>query len=142
MVYRMAAVDLVDETYVVVERGIIAAVIADPQRWQTWWPGLTLTVFMDRAQEGLRWTVTGELVGTSEVWLESVANGVIVHYYLRADPTTPGSAVIARRLPDSHRGRREIDRIRRRHALAWKRTVWALKDELEGERSLRAPGDR
>ena len=30
----MAGVDLVDETYVVVERTRLAAVVADPARWQ------------------------------------------------------------------------------------------------------------
>jgi hypothetical protein len=27
-----------------------------------------------------------------------------------------------------------MDRLRRRHAIAWKQVVWALKDELEGDR--------
>lgn len=130
----MATVDLVDETFIIVTPERIARVVADPVRWGVWWPGLTLTVFMDRGTEGIRWSVTGELVGSAEIWLESRGAGVIVHHYLRAEPTEPGSTTRARSIPDSTRGRREIDRLRRRHALSWKRTVWALKDELEGDR--------
>ena len=133
----MSGVDLVDETFVVVERPRLAEVVADPSRWRAWWPGLHLVVFMDRGLEGIRWSVTGDLVGSCELWLESQADGVLVHYYLRAEPTVPGSSTQARSMPDSARGRREVDRLRRRHALSWKRAVWALKDEMEGDR---APG--
>lgn len=134
----MAGVDLVDETFVVVDRGRLAAIVADPTRWRTWWPGLHLAVFMDRGLDGIRWSVTGDLVGSCELWLEAEGDGVLIHYYLRADPTVPGSATRPRELPQSSRGRREIDRLRRRHAVAWKRSVWALKDEMEGDR---APGE-
>ena len=134
----MPSVDLVDETYVVVERIRIAAVVADPVRWRAWWPGLELSVFMDRGLDGMRWSVTGDLVGSCELWLEAQGDGVIVHYYLRADPTVPQSRTTPRRLPESARGRREVDRLRRRHAVAWKRVIWALKDEMEGDR---APGE-
>jgi len=134
----MPTLDLVDETYVVVERTQIAAVVADPVRWRAWWPGLDLAVFMDRGLDGIRWSITGDLVGSCELWLEALGDGVLVHYYLRADPTTPGSRTSARQLPESARGRREVDRLRRRHAIAWKRVIWALKDEMEGDR---APGE-
>jgi len=131
---HVAGVDLVDETYVVVERARIAGVVADPTRWRQWWPALDLAVFMDRGLEGVRWSMTGELVGSAEIWLESHGDGVIVHFYLRGEPTVPGSPATPRALPRSSRGRREMDRLRRRHALAWKRIVWSLKDEMEGER--------
>lgn len=134
----MPTVDLVDETYVVAERTRIAAVVADPARWRAWWPGLDLVVFMDRGLDGIRWSVTGELVGSCELWLEAQGDGVLVHYYLRVDPTTPGSRTSPRQLPESARGRREVDRLRRRQAMAWKRVIWALKDEMEGDR---APGE-
>jgi hypothetical protein len=134
----VAGVDLVDETYVVVERARLAAVVADPTRWRQWWPSLEIAVFMDRGIDGVRWSVTGELVGSAEIWLESFGDGVIVHYYLRGEPTVPGSPTVARSLPDSARGRRELDRLRRTHAIAWKRVVWALKDEME---AARRPGE-
>lgn len=130
----MPGVDLVDETYIVVERARLASVVAEPVRWRSWWPGLDLAIFMDRGLDGIRWSVAGDLVGSCELWLESQGDGVLVHYYLRAEPTVPGSRTQPRTLPESARGRREIDRLRRRHAIAWKRSVWALKDEMEGDR--------
>ncbi|MSO27567.1 MAG: polyketide cyclase / dehydrase and lipid transport [Candidatus Nanopelagicales bacterium] len=134
----MASVDLVDETYVVVDRELLASVIADRARWDLWWPELTLTVFMDRGVDGIRWSVSGVLVGSSEIWLEQVGDGVLLHYYLRADPAAPGSPALARAIPASPHGQRQIDSLRTRHTLAWKRSVWALKDEMEG---ARRPGD-
>lgn len=122
----MASVDLVDETYLAVGPAVAAVAVADPERWATWWPDLTLSVFMDRAEQGIRWNVRGALVGSAEVWLEAVGDGVVLHYYLRADP--PGGPYDLTRAAD----RRAADRVRTRRAKAWKRSVWALKDELEG----------
>lgn len=127
----MPVVDLVDETFIVAPPAALAAVVADRRRWVVWWPDLSLDVFMDRGEKGIRWSVTGTLVGSVELWLEPFGDGVIVHYYLRVDPTAGDSTTEPRSLPDSPRGRRTADRLRRRHALHWKQTVWALKHELE-----------
>jgi hypothetical protein len=127
-------VDLVDETFIVTSAQRLAIVIADRRRWVVWWPGLRLEVFMNRGDEGLRWSVAGDLVGSAEIWLEEFGDGVILHYYLRADPTQPDSVTEPRQLPESPRGRRRVDSLRRRHALSWKQNVWQLKAELEGER--------
>jgi hypothetical protein len=123
----MPLVDLVDDTFVVADPGRVATLVRDPASWRRWWPDLTLTVREDRGHKGVRWAVDGPLVGTSEIWLEPFGDGVLVHYYLRADPTgrVPAGATARRRF---------ADRLRRRHALAWKRTVHALKDEMEGGR--------
>ena len=86
---------------------------------------------VDRGVRGLRWNVSGGLVGTAEVDLAPQEAGVVVRYVLAADPTAPGSRTLPRRLPDSPHGRRELAALHRRHALAWKATVWAIKDELE-----------
>lgn len=133
----MPAIDLIDETFIVADPARLAGVVADPRRWRTWWPDLQLQVFMDRGVQGIRWSVTGSLVGSAEIWLERYGDGAVVHYYLRADPTVPRSSTQARVLPDSPHGRRVIDRLRRQRALAWKTVVWELKAELEAER---APG--
>ncbi len=77
------------------------------------------------------WSVSGPLVGTTEVRLVQQEAGVLVRYRLTADPTTPGSRSVPRQIPDSPRGRRELDSLRRRHAMLWKQAVWALKDEFE-----------
>jgi hypothetical protein len=135
----MPAVDLVDETFIVVEPEVLAAIVADRSRWRVWWPELELTIFMDRGTQGIRWTVVGELVGSCEIWLEAHADGVLLHYYLRAEPTKPGSRTEARVLPDSPHGHRQAASIRQRHALRWKRQVWQLKDELEAGRPVGMP---
>ena len=122
---------VVDETVIVVTREALAAAVSDKGRWTAWWPDLEVRVLVDRGVEGMGWTVTGPLVGTTEVHLEQQGAGVVVRYRLAADPTSPGSRTAPRQIPDSPRGRRELDSLRRRHAMAWKRTIWALKDEFE-----------
>jgi hypothetical protein len=121
----MHSVDLVDETFIAAPGEIAARVVADPERWLAWWPKRRLEVFMDRGIKGQRWSIAGDLVGSAEIWLEAYRDGVVLHYYLRADPpdAVPGS-VPARR----------ADRIRRREALSWKEQVWALKAELEANK--------
>lgn len=127
----MASVDLVNETFIVAAPGDVAARIRDPELWRRWWPDLELTIFADRGEAGLRWTVTGALVGSAELWLEPWGDGVIVHHYLRADPTRPGSPTEPR-----HRRRRRLDRLRRAEAVRSKRHILALKDELEAGRPV------
>ena len=116
--------DIVDETFLVVPPKIVASAFADPAAWRRYWPDLTLTVYLDRGDEGLRWTVRGALVGTMEVWLEPVLDGTVLHYFLRAE------------LPASV-GQRQVDIERRRRQLAAKRIALELKAVLEDGR---APG--
>jgi len=138
------AVDLVDETFVVTDRSALAAVVADRRRWQQWWPDLTLTVFMDRGLDGMRWSAAGAWVGSLEIWLEEVGDGVLVHHYARLDQVDRATGG-ARPLPTDAAGWRRAARARARRARAWKRDVWALKDHLEAGRPVGAPragGDR
>lgn len=79
---------------------------------------------MDRGLKGQRWAVAGDLVGTSEIWLEAYRDGVVLHYYLRADL-----------VGDHGASPRAADRARKREALSWKESVWALKRELEAGRA-------
>lgn len=130
----MPLVDLVDDTFVVADPSVVARSIADPEQWRQWWPDLSLTVFMDRGEEGLRWTVTGELVGSAEIWLERWGDGVILHFYLRADPTRPGSNTEPV-TGDDRRLAPTSERLRHRYARSWKRHVFRLKDQLEADRS-------
>jgi hypothetical protein len=134
----MALVDLVDETFVVAAADEVAGRLRDPGWWARWWPNRALVVFMDRGAEGVRWTVTGDLVGTCEVWLERFGDGVIVHYFLRADPTRRGS----RTDPITGSPRRLARRsaaVRRQQAGGWKAAMNALKDALEADRSVGTP---
>jgi hypothetical protein len=130
-------IDIADDTVIYASTGELIAIIREQSTWVRWWPELTLEMYGDRGDKGLRWTVTGALVGSSEIWRESIETGsagevaTIVHYYLRANPTRSGSEIHSRTVTRSAREQREIHKLRERHVLRWKRTVWALKDSLE-----------
>lgn len=121
----MPAVDVVDETFLVVPPAALAAVFSDRANWPRFWPDLRLSVYVDRGDDGIRWTVQGALTGTMEVWLEPVLDGTLLHYFLRADPPAP-----FRRLSD------RLAAIRTRQ-LAAKAVALDLKMSLEAGR---APG--
>jgi hypothetical protein len=120
-------VDVIDESFLVAAPDAVAALLRDPERCRDWWPDLRLSVFADRGDQGVRWNVRGALTGSMEVWLEAYGDGVIAHYYLRADPA-------AGPYDDARRAVAEIQRRQR----AAKAVFWRLKDELEGDR---APGE-
>ena len=135
--FEYSMIDIADDTVIYASATELIAIIRDQSTWVRWWPDLTLQVYGDRGDKGLRWTVTGALVGSSEIWLESIEVesagevATIVHYYLRANPTRSGSEIHSRTVTNSARERREIHKLRERHVMAWKRTVWALKDSME-----------
>lgn len=122
----MPAVDIVDETFLVAPPKVVASLFADPACWRRYWPDLTLSVYLDRGDEGLRWTVRGALVGTMEVWLEPMLDGTLLHYFLRAEPSGPA-------------GDRDVARERRRRQLAAKAIALGLKATLENGRSPGCP---
>lgn len=127
-------VDLVEETFVAAAPALVAARVLDGGFVHELWPDLDLSVFMDRGASGVRWSTTGALVGSSEIWLEPYGDGVIVHCYLRTEATARGSATRAVVLaPRAAAG--EVQR-RARHA---RRVLWALKDSLEAGREPGAP---
>jgi hypothetical protein len=121
-------VDVIDETFLAVPPGIVAAAFADPGTWRRFWPDLRLEVYADRGEEGLRWTVRGALVGTMEIWLEPVLDGTVLHYFLRAD-LPPG--------PTARRGRLAREKTRRQ--LAAKAVALDLKAVLEDGRKPGCP---
>lgn len=120
-------IDLIDETFLAVPRSVVAARLADPSLWRRWWPDLELRVTRDRGSSGLQWAVTGAYVGTSEIWLEPVLDGTVVHYFLRVDPRGGACSV------------RQVQRVARERTVAVKAHVNALKDELEGGREVGMP---
>jgi hypothetical protein len=132
------ALDLVDETFVVADRATVAAIVADPARWRSWWPDLELTVFMDRGLDGIRWSATGPWTGSLEIWLEEVGDGVLLHHYARLDPVDRQTGG-PRPVPVDAAGWRRASRARGRRARAWKQVVWSLKDELEAGRPAGTP---
>ncbi|MGH4026087.1 MAG: polyketide cyclase / dehydrase and lipid transport [Pseudonocardiaceae bacterium] len=128
----MTSVDVVDETWFAVPPRVLAAVLAHRESWPQIWPDLQLEVFADRGEEGLRWTVTGALVGSMEVWLEQVDPGTVLHYFLRADG--PGPQGVPLLLPP-RRARAETARRQR----AAKRFALVLKRHLEAGRAAGEP---
>ncbi len=123
----MPSVDVVDETFLAVPPEVVAAEFATPTRWPVFWPDLLLDVIADRGREGMRWSVTGALVGSMEVWLEPVLDGTVVHYFLRADPAGADG------WPVPARPRRAAAETRARRRAA-KAIAFALKDRLEAGR--------
>ncbi len=131
MLDAVPSVDVVDETFVAVRPEVLVFEFATPDRWRMLWPDLDLRVVTDRGPAGLRWTVTGALVGSMEVWLEPVLDGTLLHYFLRADPPgrsgTPAPASLRKGSAEARRRQRAAKAI----AFAW-------KDRLEAGR---APGE-
>jgi hypothetical protein len=119
---RVPHIDLVDSTWIAAAPARVADEVALAANWARWWPRLTLTVIEARGPAGMRWTVRGDgLTGEMEIWLQPQFEGVIVHYFVRADATdTAGGWRRPRR-------RRRIERAWRGQA---KRAFWALGDAL------------
>lgn len=82
---QVASIDIADETFVVALPDTVASYISDPQRWQSWFQGLSLSVVEDRGVQGVRWLVTGDVAGTAEIWVEPVGDGVVMHLFLRGE---------------------------------------------------------
>jgi hypothetical protein len=112
-------VDIADETYIACPPAVLAPEMADPAAWARWWPDLRLEVTRDRGVKGQQWAIRGALSGSMEIWLEPVAAGTVVHWFLRADPPMPLRP-------------RRAERERLRRVRSWKGHAFALKDRLEG----------
>lgn len=112
---RERRVDVVDDTYIRAAPERVRTRLDDAAWCDRVWPHLTRTLQRDRGPKGVRWTVTGQVVGEMEVWIEPWWDGAVVHHYLRG--TT---------------GPRAPRDVATRHTLRWKVAVHALKDSLEG----------
>ncbi|HET7173571.1 MAG TPA: hypothetical protein VFI30_04765 [Nocardioidaceae bacterium] len=134
----MVSVDVIDETFIVADPGLVRAALCDAERWQEWFPGLRLSAYHDRGLLGVRWVVSGALVGTAEVWLQEYGDGVVVHVYFRCAAGPAGLAsgaglgrrAAGGRLPKP--GRRTGRALVTQRAV--KARVTAVKDALEGDR--------
>lgn len=129
----MSSVQVADQTFVAARGAEVAEVLGQRTRWRQWWADLGLDVSDDRGDKGIRWSVTGALTGTMEVWLEPVPvmDGVIVHYFLHAEPATEVS--------------RDLASENRRRRAAGKAMAFEIKRRLEfgraaGERPHHAAG--
>ena len=83
----MPTVDITDETYVAVRPEALAPQLTAPALLAAWFPRLSFEVFMDRGEKGTRWSVTGEIDGSLEVWLEPTGRGTLIHWFARGEPT-------------------------------------------------------
>lgn len=126
----MNSIQVADETFVAASGEQVGAAVGDPSSWQRWWPDLQLQVVEDRADKGIRWTVSGPLTGTMEIWLESMLDGVLLHYFLHAEPT----GVTGRQL-----ARLNLAKLNHRRRVAGKRMAFEVKDRLERSRPVGVP---
>lgn len=120
----MSTVQVADQTFVAAPGTAVAEVLSDRGRWRLWWPDLTLDVREDRGDKGIRWTVAGPMDGTMEVWLEPCLDGVIMHYFLHAEP---GDA--------SRLSARDMAALNRARRVAGKKMSFEIKARLEAGRA-------
>ncbi|MCW2524940.1 MAG: polyketide cyclase / dehydrase and lipid transport [Frankiales bacterium] len=126
--------NLVDETWIDAAPPRVAAAVAEPAAWLSWWPGLTLTLTLDRGLQGRQWAASGPWEGSIEIWLEPMLGGVLLHHYLRLRRAESGrgdgDGPLRRRIGPGRHAERDF---------AWhaKRVFWQLKDELEATGNLR-----
>lgn len=118
----MNSIQVADETFVAADAVRVGAAVADPESWRRWWPDLRLRVVEDRGALGIRWAVTGALTGSMEIWLEPSLDGVVLHYFLHAEPSGVAAWQLARmKLAKMTHGRR----------VAGKKMAFEVKTALE-----------
>lgn len=123
----MNSIQIADETFIAADPAAVGSAVADRSSWLRWWPDLHLTVVEDRGEVGQRWTVTGALSGTMEIWLERVLDGVVLHYFLHAEPAGAAAWELARM---------NFAKVNHRRRVAGKDMAFQLKLELEAGRPV------
>ncbi|ETB52103.1 hypothetical protein O976_10520, partial [Mycobacterium avium subsp. paratuberculosis 10-8425] len=91
---------------------------------------LRLQVVEDRGDKGIRWSVTGALTGTMEVWLEPLKeglDGVVLHYFLHAEPTGVAAWQLAKL---------NLAKMTHRRRVAGKKMAFEVKTTLERSRPV------
>lgn len=116
-------IQIADETFVAADPAAVGRAVGERAAWRRWFPDLLLEVVEDRAEKGVRWTTSGPLTGTMEIWLEPVLDGVILHYFLHAEPTGAGPKVNTAKLNHQRR-------------VAGKRMAFEVKNRLEASRPV------
>jgi len=122
----VSSIQVADETFVAAAATAVGRAVGDRANWRRWFPDLICEVVEDRADKGIRWTVAGGLSGTMEIWLESVLDGVVLHYFLHAEPS--GDPATMNLAAQNHRRR-----------VAGKRMAFEVKNNLEASRPVGAP---
>lgn len=119
----MNSVQIADETFVCADPADVGRAVADPAGWRRWWPDLRLTVVEDRGPAGHRWTVAGGLTGTMEVWLQPMMDGVILHYFLHAEPAGDPAQL-------------DLAKLNHHRRVAGKKMAFEIKTRLEAQRPV------
>jgi hypothetical protein len=123
----MHSIQVADQTFVAADPADVGKAVSDQRSWRRWWPDLHLHVVEDRADKGIRWTVTGALTGTMEVWLEPMLDGVILHYFLHAEPAGVAAWQLARM---------DLAKMTHRRRVAGKQMAFQVKARLEASRPV------
>jgi hypothetical protein len=123
----MNSIQIADETFVAADPVEVGRAIGDPASWRRWWPDLLLTVIEDRQDKGHRWTVAGALTGTMEIWLEPVLDGVVLHYFLHAEPSGAAAWQLAKM---------NLAKMNHRRRVAGKNMAFEVKRTLEATRPV------
>ena len=112
-----------DDGYVRAPTPLVYRRLTDIGRWSTWWPGVRTTPMQDgtgrelwalelvrdrwrglrvaawphtyRHEAGFKLSLTGDLVGEMEFWLEPVVGGTVVHHLLGAEATRAARPTLA-----------------------------------------------
>lgn len=123
----MNSIQVADQTYIAAAPAVVGNAVANRSSWRRWWPDLRLEVTEDRGDKGIRWSVTGALTGTMEIWLEPMLDGAVLHYFLHAEP----SAVAAWQL-----AKMNLAKVNHRRRVAGKDMAFEVKTVLEGGRPV------
>jgi hypothetical protein len=123
----MNSIQIADETFVAADPVEVGRAVADQASWRRWWPDLRLTVVADRGAAGHRWTVAGALTGTMEIWLESVLDGVVLHYFVHAEPAGVAAWQLAKM---------NLAKMNHRRRVAGKNMAFEVKRTLEATRPV------
>ncbi len=130
--YAVHSIQVADQTFVAADPAAVGRAVADRAGWRRWFADLLLDVVEDRADKGVRWTVAGPLTGTMEIWLEPVLDGVVLHYFLHAEPAGATAADLAGM---------DTAAMTHRRRVAGKRMAFEVKNRLEASRPVGvAPG--
>ena len=123
----MHSIQVADQTFVAADPADVGRAVSDAASWRRWWPDLRLKVVEDRHDKGIRWAVTGALTGTMEVWLEPMLDGVILNYFLHAEPAGAAAWQLARM---------DLAKTTHRRRVAGKRMAFEVKMALERTRPV------
>ena len=123
----MNSIQIADETFVAADGARVGAAISEQSSWRRWWPDLRLRTVEDRGEKGIRWAVTGALTGTMEIWLDPSLDGVVLHYFLHAEPTGLAAWQLAKL---------NLAKMTHRRRVAGKKMAFELKTTLERSRQV------